>query len=48
MKPVFQILKPCHRIVAKNMELAGYAWGLERKRKLLQLEGAIKQFSLFD
>lgn len=42
------ILIPCHRVVAKEMELAGYAWGLERKRKLLQLEGAIKQTRLFE
>lgn len=42
------ILIPCHRVVAKEMELAGYAWGLERKRKLLQMEGALKQTRLFE
>lgn len=30
---------PCHRVVRSDGELAGYRWGLERKRKLLQIEG---------
>lgn len=29
---------PCHRVVRSDGELAGYRWGLERKRKLLQIE----------
>lgn len=29
---------PCHRVVAKNGALAGYRWGLERKRALLSRE----------
>jgi methylated-DNA-[protein]-cysteine S-methyltransferase len=29
---------PCHRVVGVA-DLGGYAWGLETKRKLLQLEG---------
>jgi AraC family transcriptional regulator of adaptative response/methylated-DNA-[protein]-cysteine methyltransferase len=29
---------PCHRVIAKNGSLAGYRWGLERKRKLLDGE----------
>ena len=32
------ILVPCHRVIGKNGRLAGYAGGLERKRKLLDLE----------
>ncbi|PID44532.1 MAG: cysteine methyltransferase, partial [Proteobacteria bacterium] len=32
---------PCHRVIGKNGQLTGYAGGLERKRKLLQLEGAL-------
>ena len=34
------IIIPCHRIVAGNGALAGYAGGLERKRSLLALEAA--------
>ena len=34
------IVVPCHRVVGKNGELRGYAGGLERKRFLLDLEGA--------
>lgn len=29
---------PCHRIVRSNGDLAGYRWGIERKRKLLETE----------
>lgn len=29
---------PCHRVVAKGGGLAGYRWGLERKRALLERE----------
>ncbi len=29
---------PCHRVVRNNGLLAGYAWGIERKRKLLERE----------
>lgn len=32
------ILVPCHRVIGKNGRLVGYAGGLERKRKLLDLE----------
>lgn len=35
------ILVPCHRVVGKDGGLAGFRWGVERKRKLLVLEGAI-------
>ena len=34
------IVLPCHRIVGANGSLTGYAGGLDRKRALLQLEGA--------
>ena len=34
------IVTPCHRVVGKDGKLTGYAGGLERKRFLLELEGA--------
>jgi len=35
------IVLPCHRIVGANGALVGYAGGLDTKRKLLALEGAM-------
>ena len=32
------IIVPCHRVIAKNGQLHGYFYGLDMKRKLLQLE----------
>ncbi|WP_439622002.1 methylated-DNA--[protein]-cysteine S-methyltransferase [Shinella sp.] len=29
---------PCHRVLRANGELAGYRWGIERKRELLRKE----------
>ena len=40
------IVLPCHRVVGSNGSLVGYAGGLERKRLLLSLEGALDD-SLF-
>ncbi len=34
------LIVPCHRVVATNNSLAGYAAGIDKKIKLLQLEGA--------
>lgn len=34
------ILIPCHRIVGADRSLTGYAGGLDRKKALLELEGA--------
>ncbi len=33
------IIIPCHRVVGKNGSLAGYAGGIDKKIKLLKLEG---------
>lgn len=33
------IFIPCHRVIGANGALTGYVGGLDRKRKLLQLEG---------
>lgn len=35
------IVVPCHRVIASNGELKGYAWGLHRKRWLLDHEKAM-------
>jgi AraC family transcriptional regulator of adaptative response/methylated-DNA-[protein]-cysteine methyltransferase len=34
------VLVPCHRVVRSNGELAGYRWGLARKRALLTREAS--------
>jgi O-6-methylguanine DNA methyltransferase len=31
---------PCHRVVGGNGAVAGYRWGVERKRRLLEREAA--------
>ncbi|MGV9680168.1 methylated-DNA--[protein]-cysteine S-methyltransferase [Nocardia sp. NPDC003482] len=33
------IVRPCHRVIGANGSLTGYAGGIERKRRLLELEG---------
>lgn len=39
-KNPISIIIPCHRVIASNGALAGYAGGVERKAQLLALEGA--------
>jgi len=36
------IIAPCHRVIGANGSLTGYAGGVERKRSLLTLEGALQ------
>jgi O-6-methylguanine DNA methyltransferase len=35
------IIVPCHRVIASDGTLCGYGGGLDLKRKLLELEGAL-------
>lgn len=35
------IIIPCHRVLGSNNNLTGYAAGIERKKKLLELERSI-------
>jgi methylated-DNA-[protein]-cysteine S-methyltransferase len=40
------VIIPCHRVVASNGSLTGYAWGLQRKQWLLDFEA--KQNGTYD
>lgn len=33
------LIIPCHRVIGSDKKLTGSAWGLDRKRALLELEG---------
>jgi methylated-DNA-[protein]-cysteine S-methyltransferase len=39
------IVVPCHRVIGADGSLVGYGGGLERKRALLELEGALSPCS---
>jgi AraC family transcriptional regulator, regulatory protein of adaptative response / methylated-DNA-[protein]-cysteine methyltransferase len=36
------LVVPCHRVVGASGSLTGYRWGVERKRRLLEAEGAAR------
>lgn len=36
------VVRPCHRVIGADGSLTGYAGGLDRKRELLTLEGALQ------
>ncbi len=36
------IAVPCHRVVRSNGDLAGYRWGIDRKKKLLESEDSAR------
>lgn len=38
---VIALAIPCHRVVRSSGELAGYRWGLERKRTLIAKEAML-------
>ncbi len=37
------IIVPCHRVVRRSGELAGYRWGIERKRNLIDKERSARE-----
>ena len=41
-KNPIMIIIPCHRVISKNNNLGGYAYGSEIKQKLLNIENCIK------
>lgn len=42
------LILPCHRVIGKNGALVGFGLGLEMKRRLLVIEGAIPQEMLLE
>ncbi len=40
------VVVPCHRVIGADGSLTGYRWGIERKRTLLDREGAVRQVAV--
>ncbi len=40
-KNPFPFLIPCHRVIGSNGALTGFAFGIERKKKLLEFESKL-------
>ena len=40
------LIVPCHRVIASKGALGGFAWGVKRKKALLDLERQIKKLML--
>ena len=38
------IFIPCHRVIAKNSKIGGFAFNLEIKKRLIEFEGQKKTF----
>lgn len=45
-KNPLSIVVPCHRVIGSGGDLTGFGGGLDTKRRLLQLEGALPQRGL--
>jgi methylated-DNA-[protein]-cysteine S-methyltransferase len=41
------IIIPCHRVIGNDGQLVGYSGGLDKKEKLLRIEGLLQQGSFF-
>jgi len=38
-----EIIVPCHRVIASNGKITGFAGGIDKKIQLLAIEGSLDQ-----